>query len=67
MRGSVWTVVVLAVGLAMLPLILDFGDAEGSLTADLFGIIAVFDGILGLLVLVAAMAAFVAYFQSDGF
>lgn len=66
MRGSIWTVVALGSGLAMLPVIVDVDspDATGQTVLDLVGSLG---PILGLLLFVTGMAFVITLFTSDGF
>jgi biopolymer transport protein ExbB/TolQ len=66
MRGSIWTVVALGSGLAMLPVIVDVDspDATGQTVLDLVGSLG---PVLGLLLFVTGMAFVITLFTSDGF
>lgn len=66
MRGSIWTVVALGSGLAMLPVIVDVDspDTTGQTVLDLVGSLG---PILGLLLFVTGMAFVITLFTSDGF
>jgi hypothetical protein len=66
MRGSIWAVVALGSGLALVPAIIDVDspDATGQTVLDVVGSLA---PVLGLLLFVTAMALVIAFFTSDGF
>lgn len=67
MRGTIWTVVALGVGLAMTPLILDVdvsGDGTGETAMQL---LSSFDPIIGLVFAIACFGLFLAFFGSDGY
>jgi len=66
MRGSIWTVVALGSGLALVPAIIDVDtpDATGQTVLDVVGSLA---PVLGLLLFVTTMALVIAFFTSDGF
>jgi len=66
MRGSIWTVVALGSGLALLPAILDVSapDATGQTVLDVVSPLA---PVLGVLLFVTAMAVVISMFNADGF
>jgi len=67
MRGSIFGVVSLAVGLAMLPAILDV-DVDGDATGEtVMSILEPFAGILGPILLLAVTGLLVAFFVTDDF
>jgi biopolymer transport protein ExbB/TolQ len=66
MRGSIWTVVALGSGLALVPAIIDVDspDATGQTVLDVVGSLA---PVLGLLLFVTGMAVVISLVTSDGF
>jgi biopolymer transport protein ExbB/TolQ len=66
MRGSIWTVVALGSGLALVPAIInvDSPDATGQAVLDVVGSLA---PVLGLLLFVTGMAVVISLVTSDGF
>jgi hypothetical protein len=66
MRGTIWTVVALGSGLALLPAILDISatDTTGQTVLDVVSPLA---PVLGVLLFVAAMAVVITMFDADGF
>ena len=66
MRGSIWTVVALGSGMALVPAIIDVDspDATGHTVLDVVGSLG---PVLGLLLFVTGMAVVIAFFTSDGF
>jgi len=66
MRGSIWTVVALGSGLALVPAIIDVDspDATGQTVLDVVGSLG---PVLGLLLFVTGMAVVISLVTSDGF
>lgn len=67
MRGRIWTVVALGVGLVMTPLILDVdvsGDATGQTALSL---LSSFAPIIGLVFTIACVGLLLVFFGSDGY
>lgn len=65
MRGSLWEIVVIGVGIALLPAIFAFGEVD-DLGSDVESLLAGFaPTLLWLMFFVAAMALLVAYLFSD--
>lgn len=67
MRGSIWSVVALATAAAMTPAILDVDVPTGSTGESILGLLAVFDPLLGLAVVIVAFGLLLAYFTDSGF
>ena len=67
MRGSIFGVVALGVGLVMTPLILDVdvsGDGTGETAMQL---LSAFDPIIGLVFTIACIGLLTVFFGSDGY
>lgn len=67
MNGSLWQVVVIGVGVALLPGILNYSSDDAGLTGEFAGVIGALSSVIPLMFLVAAMVTFVGLtFFSDG-
>jgi hypothetical protein len=64
MRGTIFGVVALGIGLVMTPLIVDVSPPDG--TADtMLSVVGPFGEIIGLTLLLAATGLFVSFYSSD--
>mgnify|MGYP007039245327 CR=1 FL=1 len=68
MRGNIWTIVVLAVGLAMTPAMLG-GDtlATDQVATDLLDVFSTIGPVLAIMLVVAVFGLFITLFSTDGF
>jgi len=67
MRGSVWTVVALLVGTAMVPAILDVDVSSDPTGQTALGLLTSVDVVIGLAAAIAAFAFVVALLTDSGF
>jgi len=67
MRGSVWTVVALLVGTAMVPAILDVDVSSDPTGQDALGLLTSVDIVIGLAAAIAGFAFVVALLTDSGF
>jgi uncharacterized membrane protein len=64
MRGSIWSVVALGVGVAMVPAILP-SSASGSVGTDIFGLVTTLTPLLGVIFAVAVFGLLVVFLGFD--
>jgi hypothetical protein len=69
MRGSIWSVVALAVSVAFLPLVFseELSTTTDTVGSELFDVIGVFSDVLGVLILVAAGGLLISLFTGESF
>lgn len=67
MRGSIFGVAGLAIGAAMLPLMLDVDVGSDSTGETALTLLTAFDPLIGLAVVLAAVGLLVAFFTDSGF
>lgn len=69
MRGSIWSVVALAVSVAFLPLVFseELSTTTDTVGSELFDVIGVFSDVLGVLILVAACGLLISLFTGESF
>lgn len=66
MRGSIWSVVALFTGAAMVPVVLDVEVAAGTTGASILGLLSPFGGMIGLAAVLVAFGLLIAFFADSG-
>lgn len=66
MRGSIWSVVALFTGVAMLPAILDVDVAADSTGATIEGLLTTVDPVIGLAAAIVGFGLLLALFTDSG-
>jgi len=67
MRGNTWTIVALGTGLVMLPLIVTDDIATDATGSTVLELVTALGPVVGIMFLVACVAAVIALFGSEGF
>ena len=65
-RGSIWSVVALFTGAAMVPAVLDVEIAAGTTGASILNILSPFGGLIGLAAVLVAFGLLIAMFTDSG-
>jgi len=66
MRGSIWSVVALGTGAAMVPAVLDVNVAAGSTGDDILGLLSTFDPLIGVAAAIVAFGLLLVLFTDSG-
>jgi len=66
MQGSIWSVVALFAGAAMVPVVLDVDVAADSTGASILGVLSPFGSLIGLAAVLVAFGLLITLFTDSG-